>query len=82
MSQDVSVSTAGPIDFDGVLLRYVQQVPRTVLDRELQRVAEAAGAASQAFAGFNNRLRKTPPPDVGRWTEPSPGSDTLHPGEK
>jgi FXSXX-COOH protein len=82
MSQDASVSTDGPIDFGGVPLRHVQQVPRTVLDRELRRVFEAAETRSQAIAGFNSRLRKTSPPDVGRWIEPGPGTDAVDPGEK
>lgn len=82
MSQDASMSTDGPIDFDGVLLRQVGKVPRTVLDRELQRVFEAAETPSQAIAGFNSRLSNHSPPDAGRWVEPSPGTDTADPGEK
>jgi FXSXX-COOH protein len=82
MSQDASVSTDGPIDFDGVSLRQVRKVPRTVLDRELRRVFEAAETPSQTIAGFSSRLSNHSPPHVGRWVEPSPGTDTVDPGEK
>jgi FXSXX-COOH protein len=82
MSQDASMSTDGPIDFDGVSLHQVDDVPRTVLDRELRRVFEAAKTPAQAIAGFNNRLSKHPPPNGGHWIEPSTGMNTVDPGEK
>lgn len=81
MSQDASMSTDGPIDFDGVPLYQVDDLPRTVLDRELRKVFEAAETPSQAIAGFNSRLSNHPPPDVGQWIEPSTGMDTVDPGE-
>src|SRR5690348_782626 len=79
MSQDVSVSTEGPLDLAGTPLRKVTEIPYAILLRELDRVVAAGETSAPPLAGFNSRIADSMPPSpTHRVTEPTttPGTAT------
>jgi hypothetical protein len=66
MSQDAGTSTDVPVDLHAISLRELRDESlRPILARELARVTKEAETSVQAIAGFQSRLRKHPPSDVG-----------------